>query len=116
MLSLAIEAASLMVDFPVRIRWSIVRSTFPFSTLIQFFAVGTNQLLAAARSFTLLPSRLVVFGMFPFARSAVMDALSVNALIQAAPIALSAPIGTARSDPPRKPGIACPFVRLGITN
>ena len=56
----------------------------PFSTLTQFFAVGTNQLLRAARSLTLLPSRLVVFGMLPFARSAVIDALSVKALIQAA--------------------------------
>src|SRR5262249_39931321 len=53
------EVASLMLSFPVRMRASIVRRTFPFSTLTQFFAVGTNQLRAAARSFTLVPSRLV---------------------------------------------------------
>src|SRR6188768_2226982 len=105
MLSLAISAACLMVDLPVRIRWSIVRRTFPFSTLTQFFAVGTNQLFAAARSLTLVPSRLVVFGMLPFARSAVMDALSVKALIHAAALSLLPPTGTARSEPPRKPGI-----------
>ena len=93
---------------PVRMRGSIVRRTLPFSTLIQFFDVGTNQLLRAARSFTLLPSRLVVFGMLPFARSAVIEALSVKAPIQAAPAALFAPIGTARSEPPRKPGMAGP--------
>src|SRR4249919_3036114 len=116
MLSLATEAASLMLDLPVRMRWSIVRRTFPFSTLTQFFDVGTNQLLRAARSLTLLPSRLVVFGMFPFARSTVIDALSVKALIHAAAAALSAPTGTARSEPPRKPGIGCPFMCPGITN
>src|SRR6476619_983396 len=110
MLSLATPAASLMLDLPVRMRWSIVRRTFPFSMLIQFLEVGTNQLLRAARSFTLFPSRLVVFGMLPFARSAVIDALSVKALIQAAAAALLAPIGTARSEPPRKPGIGWPFV------
>jgi len=48
MLSLASEAASLIVDCPVRIRLSIVRRTFPFSTLTQFFADGTDQLRFAA--------------------------------------------------------------------
>src|SRR6186997_2181123 len=105
MLSLAVDAASLIEDLPLRIRWSMVRRTFPFSTLTQFFDCGTNQLLAAARSLTLLPSRLVVFGMFPFARRAVMDPLSVNALIHAAAAVLLPPIGTARSEPPRKPGM-----------
>ena len=47
----------------------MLRRIFPFSTLTQFFAVGTNQLRLAARSLTLLPSRLVVFGMLPIARS-----------------------------------------------
>src|SRR4249919_1454870 len=116
MLSLAVLAASLIVILPVRIRESIVRRMFPFSTLTQFFAVGTNQLRRAACSLTLEPSRLVVFGMLPFARSAVIDALSVKALIHDAACALSAPTGTARSEPPRKPGIGCPFMCPGITN
>ena len=116
MLSLAVFAASLTVIFPVRIRDSMVRRMFPFSTLTQFFAVGTNQLLRAARSLTLLPRRLVVFGMLPFARSAVIEALSVKAEIQEAACALSAPTGTARSEPPRNPGIGWPLVWLGITN
>src|SRR5919106_3722045 len=78
MLSLATSAACLTVDLLVRIRASIVRRMFPFSTLTQCFAVGTNQLRRAARSFTLDPRRLVVFGMLPFERRAVIDALSVN--------------------------------------
>src|SRR5262245_48954310 len=116
MLSLATSAACLIVILFVRIRESMVRRTLPFSTLTQCLAVGTNQLRFAARSLTLVPSRLVVFGMLPFARSAVIEALSVKALIQAAAFPLSAPIGTARSEPPRKPGIGWPFVRLGMTN
>ncbi len=51
----------------------MLRRILPFSTLTQFFAVGTNQLCAAAFSFTLEPSRLVVFGMLPIPRSAVID-------------------------------------------
>src|SRR6187431_3704841 len=105
MLSLATDAASLIEDRPLRIRWSMVRRTFPFSTLTQFFDCGTNQLLRAARSLTLVPSRRVVFGMFPFARRAVIDALSVKALIHAAALSFSPPTGTAKSEPPRKPGI-----------
>ena len=50
---------------------------FPFSTFTQFFAVGTNQLRFAARSLTLLPRRLVVLGMLPIDRSAVIDWLLV---------------------------------------
>ena len=38
---------------------------FLFSTLTQFLAVGTNQVLRAARSFTLFPSRFVAFGTLP---------------------------------------------------
>src|SRR4051795_10276982 len=117
MLSLAVDVASLIESFPVRIRASIVRRTLPFSTLTQFFAVGTNQLRTAARSFTLLPSRLVAFGMLPFAWSAFMEVVSVKALIQsAASFLLELVTGTARSEPPRKPGIACPFTWPGITN
>jgi hypothetical protein len=53
---------------------------FPFSTLTQFFAVGTNQLRAAACSliFALL-KRVVVFGMFPFASRFLSASVLVNA-------------------------------------
>src|SRR5919108_5363547 len=104
MLSLAAAAASLIDILFVRIRDNIVRRTFPFSTFTQFFACGTNQLRFAARSFTLVPSRVVVFGMLPFACSALIEVLSVKALIQAAASSLLPPTGTARSEPPRKPG------------
>ena len=40
----------------------------------------------------------------------------VNAAIQSTAAALSAPMGTARSDPPANPGIGWPLVWLGITN
>src|ERR671922_1785591 len=39
MFSLATSAACLIVDFPVRIRASMVRRMLPFSTFTQFFAV-----------------------------------------------------------------------------
>ncbi len=65
MLSLAVVAACFTDSFPVRICASIVRRMFPFSTSTQCFACGTNQLWAAARALTVLPSRLVAFGMFP---------------------------------------------------
>src|SRR6478735_7872644 len=95
----------------------MLRRTFPFSTSTQCFAVGTNQLRAAARSFTLEPSRLVAFGMLPFACSAFSDAVSVKSLIHSAASALFAlDAGTARSEPPRKPGSDCPFTWPGITN
>src|SRR5215211_6118014 len=105
MLSLADSAACLTVSRPVRIWASMLRRIFPFSTLTQFFAVGTNQLRFAARSLTLEPSRDVVFGMLPIARSEVIEPVLVYALIQSTASALFAPTGTARSEPPRKPGI-----------
>ena len=74
---LADWAACLTVSFPVRIWASMLRRMLPFSTFTQFFAVGTNQLFLAARSFTLFPSRLVVFGMLPMLCSAVIDWLLV---------------------------------------
>src|SRR5919202_3818697 len=117
MLSLAVEVASLIEDLPVRIRASIVRSTLPFSTLTHVFAVGTNQLRFAARSFTLLPSRLVAFGMLPFAWRVFSPSVDVKIRIQSFASALSfAPAGTARSEPPRKPGIDWPALWPGITN
>ena len=66
----------------------------------------TTQLLAADFSPTVLPSRLVVFGMLPSARIAVIDALPVYALIQSTAAALLAPTGTPRLEPPWKFGIA----------
>src|ERR671926_395976 len=106
MLSLAVDVASLIDDLPVRIRASIVRRTLPFSTLTQFFAVGTNQLRFAARSFTLLPSRLVAFGMLPFAWRVFSPSVDVKIRIQSFVRAWSfEPFGTARSEPPRKPGM-----------
>src|SRR5438105_6973182 len=105
MLSLAVDVASLIESLPVRIRASIVRRTLPFSTLTQFFAVGTNQLRFAARSFTLLPSRLVAFGMLPFAWRVFSPSVDVKSRIQSFASDFSfAPAGTARSDPPRNPG------------
>src|SRR5512132_1564455 len=101
MLSLADCAACLTVRRPVRIWASMLRRMLPFSTLTQFFADGTDQLRFAARSPTLFPSKLVVLGMLPIARRAVIDALLVYALIQSTASDLLAPTGTARREPPR---------------
>ena len=60
----------------------MLRRMLPFSTSTQCFAVGTNQLRAAARSLTLVPSRLVAFGMLPFACSAFSEVVLVKSLIQ----------------------------------
>src|SRR3977135_612354 len=117
MLSLAEDAACATVSFPRRIWASMLRRIFPFSTSTQCFAAGTNQLRAAARSLTLVPRRLVALGMLPFACSPFSASVLVKSLIQSAPSAtflLGA--GTARSEPPRKPGMAFPAVWLGITN
>src|SRR4029077_88092 len=84
--------------------------------LTQFFAVGTNQLCAAAFSFTLVPSRDVVFGMLPIPRREVIEDVLVWPLTPSTASPLSAPSGTARSEPPRKPGIGFPAVWLGVTN
>src|ERR1700761_2248307 len=82
MLSLADCAACLIDSLPVRICASMLRRMFPFSTSTQCFAVGTNQLREAARSFTLLPSRLVAFGMLPFAWRPFSPEVDVKSLIQ----------------------------------
>src|SRR5262245_45169202 len=117
MLSLAEAAACLTDSFPLRICASMLRRIFPFSTSTQCFAWGTNQLCDAARSFTELPSRLVAFGMLPFACSAFSALVLVKSLIQSAASETCLLVtGTARSEPPRKPGIAFPFVWLGMTN
>src|SRR6516165_10485925 len=89
----------------------------PFSTSTQCFAVGTNQLRAAARSLTLLPSRLVALGMLPLACRAFSELVLVKSLIHSAASALFELVtGTARSEPPRKPGMLCPLTWPGITN
>src|SRR5947209_17832843 len=117
MLSLAELAACLIVSLPVRIWASMLRRMLPFSTSTQCFAVGTNQLRAAARSLMLLESRLVAFGMLPFACRAFSEVVFVKSLIQsAARSLLELEAGTARSEPPRKPGIGVPFAWPGITN
>src|SRR5919204_5859220 len=109
MLSPADAAACLIESFPVRICRSMLRRMFPFSTSTQCFAVGTNQLRAAARSLTLEPSRLVAFGMLPFACRAFSELVEVKSLIQSAASDLfELEAGTARSEPPRKPGIGLP--------
>src|SRR5689334_12579756 len=106
MLSPAEVAACWIDSLPVRICASMLRRMFPFSTSTQCLAVGTNQLRAAARSLTLLPRRLVAFGMFPFACSAFSEAVLVKSLIQSAPSDLLELVaGTARSEPPANPGI-----------
>src|ERR1700757_4077908 len=89
----------------------------PFSTSTQCFAVGTNQLAFAARSLTVPLRRFVAFGMFPTACSAFSFAVFVKSAIQARAWACEPPgAGTARSEPPRKPGIDLPLLWLGITN
>src|SRR5438270_7507421 len=117
MLSLADCAACLIDSLPVRICASMLRRMLPFSTSTQCFAVGTNQLRAAARSLTLAPKSAVEFGMLPFACSVFSDAVLVKSLIQSdASDLLPLVAGTARSEPPRKPGIDCPLTWPGITN
>src|SRR5213080_4483975 len=117
MLSLADAAACLTVSLPVRICASMFLRILPFSTSTQCFAVGTNQLRAAARSLMLLPSRLVAFGIAPFACRVFSEFVLVKSLIQSAANDLFELVtGTARSDPPRKPGSETPLVWLGSTN
>src|SRR5947207_4859047 len=111
MLSLADAAACWTVSLPRRICESMLRRIFPFSTSTQCFAVGTNQLRAAACSLMLLPSRLVAFGMFPFACSAFSALVLVKSFIQSAESDLFELVtGTVRSVPPRKPDIDLHYV------
>ena len=51
-------AACLTDSLPVRICASMLRRMLPFSTSTQCFAVGTNQLRAAARSLTLVAEQV----------------------------------------------------------
>src|SRR5581483_5891763 len=117
MLALAASAACFTDSFPVRIWRSMVRRMLPFSTSTQCFACGTNQLRFAARLLTELLRRFVAFGMLPTFWSSFSFFVLVKALIHAIAWAefLLCP-GTARSEPPRKPGIDLPATWLGITN
>src|SRR5258708_35990168 len=106
MLSPAELAACLIDSLPVRICASMLRRIFPFSTSTQCFAVGTNQLRAGTRAFVLFPSSEVAFGVLPVACSPFSDAVLVKALVQSAAVAaFLLVVGTARSEPPRKPGM-----------
>ena len=117
MFELAARAACATVRWFVSNWDSIVLRMLPFSTSTQCFACGTNQLLAAARSFTLAPSRLVAFGMLPFFSSACSLALLVKSASHSIACAFEALcVGTASVEPPRKPGIACHLTWLGMTN
>src|SRR5438046_4936383 len=117
MLRLAAVAACWTLRFPVRIWASIVLRMLPFSTSTQCFASGMNQLRDAARSLTLVPSRLVAFGMFPFASSERSLAVLVKSASHAIACDFALPCtGTARSEPPWKPGIGLPLTWLGITD
>src|SRR5204863_7342813 len=117
MFELAFSAACFTDCFPVRIWASMLRRMLPFSTSTQCFACGTNQLRAAARSFTLLPSRLVAFGMFPFFSSACSLAVLVKSASHSSPCDFELLwVGTARVEPPRKPGIGLSLTWLGLTN
>src|SRR6185437_11674624 len=109
MLSFADCAACFTVSLPVRICASMLRRMLPFSTSTQCLAVGTNQLREAARSLTEAPRRLVAFGMLPLACRVFSELVDVKSLIQSVARAFWLDvIGTARSEPPRKPGSAVP--------
>src|SRR5579875_314604 len=114
---LAMVAACFTVSWPDRNAPNIVLRMLPFSTLTQFTACGTNQLRSAAWSLTLWLSRFVALGMLPFAASAFSLAVLVKSAIHATASArFGLCAGTARSEPPRKPGIGLPGMWLGITN
>src|SRR3954464_15751891 len=117
MLSFAELAACLTDSLPLRICASMLRRTLPFSTSTQCLAVGTNQLRDAARSLTELPSRFVAFGMLPFACRVFSELEDVKSFTHSVASAFWLDvIGTARSEPPRKPGSEVPATWPGITN
>src|SRR4051812_6871438 len=117
MLSLADAAACLIDSLPLRICASMLRRMLPFSTSTQCLAVGTNQLREAARSLTVVPRRFVALGMLPFACSVFSPLVEVKSFSQSVASDLfPLVIGTARSEPPRNPGIEVPATWPGITN
>src|SRR3954465_6761213 len=96
--------------------------TFAFSTLTQFGLVGTNQPSFAARangaSFgfdALNANSFGVVAKLPALGISLSAAVLVNALIQStARLWFFVVTGTARSEPPRNPGMILPGVWLGI--
>src|SRR5437899_3168908 len=101
---------------------SMFCSTFAFSTFAQLGLVGTNQLDFAASAngascgFEALKARsFVVLAMLPAFAISLSAAVLVNALIQStARLWFFVVTGTARSEPPRNPGMIFPGVWLGI--
>src|SRR5256884_4568278 len=101
---------------------SMFCSTFAFSTFAQLGLVGTNQLDFAARAngascgFEALKARsFVVLAMLPAFAISLSAAVLVNALIQStARLWFFVVTGTARSEPPRNPGMIFPGMWLGI--
>ena len=97
--------------------------TFALSTFAQFGVAGTNQLAFAASANgasvgleALILASVVVFGITPPLTAIVVMLLElVKAAIQSVASAFSLLVtGTPRTEPPRKVGMNCPFVWLGI--
>src|SRR2546429_9412362 len=97
-------------------------STFAVSTLVKSGLVGATQPYFAARAngarfgFEALKARsFVVLAMLPAFAISLSAAVLVNALIQSTARAWFFVVtGTARSEPPRNPGMILPGVWLGI--
>ena len=116
---LAHEVACSIDGLSVRMRVSIVRSTFAFSTSTQCLAVGMNQLPFAARSLTAVTEQVRRVGDVALRlERCPASCVLVNALIQsiAACPRVRWRAGIARSEPPRNAGIDLPLMTLGITN
>ena len=112
----AAAAACFTVSFPVRNCDSMLRRMFPFSTLTQFLPSGRRA--ACSSLFVDLVRRRVSWysGCSPSPPASSrprsrerLDPVRGQRLVRAAD-------GTARSDPPRKPGMTLPASWLGITN
>ena len=123
MRSLACFASSCVLPGFRRMPLSMLWSTFALSTFAQFGVAGTNQLAFAASANgasvgleALILASVVVFGITPPLTAIVVMLLElVKAAIQSAASALSLLVtGTPRTEPPRKVGMNCPFVWLGI--
>ena len=94
----------------------MLRRMLPFSTLTQFFAVGTNQLRRGARSLMLAEQ----VGRVRDVAVRLQRLLRLRARVGLDPVGrerlVGAVTGTARSEPPRKPGMTWPLTWPGITN
>src|SRR5207253_6760312 len=101
----------------------MLRSTFAFSTFVQFFAVGTNHpdVDACASCLPGVPAtrwrRDVLFGRLPDLTIPASESLLVKSAIQSSASDLFELVaGIARSEPPAKAGIVLPATWLGIGN